>query len=37
MIRGNNMRMLSLRECIAGINRGELGIFNFDIPASIRP
>ena len=29
MIRGNNMRMLSLRECIAGINRGELGIFNF--------
>ncbi len=29
MIVGNKLRMLALRDCIAGINRGELGIFNF--------
>lgn len=29
MIIGNKLRMLALRDCIAGINRGELGIFNF--------
>lgn len=29
MIKYNKVRTLTLRECIAGINRGELGIFNF--------
>lgn len=29
MITGNNVRMLTIRECIKAINAGLLGIFNF--------